>query len=782
MRSFAVALSALSLLVACPSTALDLAPPADPSGDTADGEPAEPVIATVRLGPDYLAPVLPFGGELSTALASREHTAAMKGLTALTDAELHGVQVPDRDFLRAWIAVRTDKASEYAHLVDVVRQAPTPPPDYRDLTVAELLVASDRHVEAITLLEGISDESRLYPRARILLAQSHQAVGATTEAQAVWEGLASRPDPAEGSDTALWMLAQRKGLGSPAAYPYLRRLWASYPTTRGGRKAEKALLREYNSPKYRASDLEVATRLDRLMARWRFDSVTDLYVAEAARFEGKPASEAACMAWYAYGRSHFKRNNVTKAASVLVPAGKKCADSDKDRGAKALYVAGKAHERKKEWLSAASAFALIPEKYPEHTMADDGYALAGVALQIADQPDRARALWTTQVQTLPEGDLAAEGFWRLAWSAYLAGNTKEAIHWAEQMVEKVPYENDPVHVSGARYWAGRWRLYPSYDSPTTLTTNPTDKAEGIRRLTELCEKYPTRFYSLLAATRLYELAPEQVDAIARPEPVGAPGDWTVTEAFYESQPAQRAVRLARLGLATEALNELDSLERDSLTPSEEALSAEIEAMRDPIAAHDRLHKYLLHQPPSTLGPDRDRILRQAYPNRYWDLVQEAAADLDHLDPRIFHALVREESSFNPNAKSWAGARGLSQLMPATARHVAGRMGIRVDSRTIADPSTNLSIGSWYLDYLHDYFGGNSFLAVPAYNAGEGNVGKWAREWGGRPTDEYIEAIPIRETRHYVKRVLGTYQLYRVMWDEGPVFPDWSAHVHQAWVK
>jgi soluble lytic murein transglycosylase len=121
-------------------------------------------------------------------------------------------------------------------------------------------------------------------------------------------------------------------------------------------------------------------------------------------------------------------------------------------------------------------------------------------------------------------------------------------------------------------------------------------------------------------------------------------------------------------------------------------------------------------------------------------------------------------------------------MPATARHVAGRMGISVNSKTITDPKTNLSIGSWYLDYLHRYFGGNSFMAVPAYNAGEGNVGKWAKEWGSRPTDEYIEAIPIRETRHYVKRVLGTYQLYRVVWQEGPVYPDWSSHAHKAWDK
>ena len=777
MRPLAYALLASTLLVACPSTALDLAPDATEQLDTAP--PPPPAIPTVRLGPDFMAPLLPFNDALVTALADRDHPTSEAELKKLTDAHLKGVQVPDRDFLLAWVALRRGKGAEVAHLIDVIGQAEGPPRDYRDLTHAELLIAADRHVEALPLLEAIPRTSRLWPRSRILAAQAHHKVGATTDAEAAWQELVDREDPSDGSDIALWALAQRKGIGSPTSYTYLRRLWTHYPTSRAGAKAEKALLANYPGAKHKPSNLEVAMRAERLMYSWRFESATKLYDAEAARFS-KP-SEASCIAWYTYGRSHFKRNNVTKAASVLVPAGTKCAGIDGDRGAKALYVAGKAHERKKEWNSAAKAFRKIPQLYPEHTMADDGYALAGVALQIADRPTEARDLWTRQVTEVPNGDLAAEGFWRLAWTAYLSGDTATAIRWAEQMVATVDYASDPVHVSGARYWAARWRLYPSYDNPTQLTTDVAKKAEGIELLVKLCTDHPTRFYSLMAAARLHELAPERVKAIGRPEAVGAPGDWTVRQEFYDQPAVQRAAQLVRIGLASEALNELDSLDRDSLSPSEEAFITSIEALKNPIAAHDHLHKYLLHHPPTTLGPDRDRILQQAYPNRYWDLVQKVAGKHD-FDPRIFHALVREESSFNPNAKSWAGARGLSQLMPATARHVAGRMGISVNSKTITDPETNLSIGSWYLDYLHDYFGGNSFLAVPAYNAGEGNVGKWAREWGGRPTDEYVEAIPIRETRHYVKRVLGTYQLYNVVWGTGPVYPDWSAHVHQAWKK
>ena len=241
--------------------------------------------------------------------------------------------------------------------------------------------------------------------------------------------------------------------------------------------------------------------------------------------------------------------------------------------------------------------------------------------------------------------------------------------------------------------------------------------------------------------------------------------------FMMDPAVSTGLALARLGLAREALGELSALPTSSLTPGEVALTADVAALTNPIQAHDRLHHYLLHHPPSTLGRDRDRILRTAYPDLFWDEVQQATETFP-WDPRVFHALVREESSFNPATVSWAGAMGLCQLMPPTAQRVGDWLGIRVTKTTMVEPLTNLRIGSRYLEYLRDYFGDNLFLAVPAYNAGEGNVGKWRRASGPVPTDEFVESIPIRETRHYVKRVLGTYQLYRVLYDEGPVFPDW----------
>ena len=746
--------------------------PAAPAGTT--GVPGEPVI----IGPELLDPVIPHAEPLAEALAQREHRTAAALLAGVDRASLYGHQVDDLAFLLAWTRIRAGEGAKSTVDIEVIRKADHVPPAYQALVLGELLLEDGRAVEAAEVLARVDEGAVIWPRARLALAQAQLAAGNTAAARETWQGLADRPDPSEGTAFALLALARRQGLDNPASYPHLRRIWAAYPQSVEARESLSALVAfTKRGSAYQATADDLATRADALMEAWQHQSATDLVQEHKALFA--EASAASCKARYAWGRSHFKRNNVTLAAEILIPTGEMCRGIDEDRGAKSFYIAGKSLERKKEWAAAARAYERIPALYPEHSMADDGYALAGVAWQIAGEDATALARWEAQVDAYPKGDLAGEGFWRLAWTAYRSGDTEGAIRWAERMVWDVPIENDPVHVLAARYWAARWRLYPDFDAPTVLNSDPVAVTTGLQLLARLCQEHPTRFYALLAAQRLHELAPERVDTILRPEDdPGADGSWTVRAAFLEEPAVARGISLARLGLVREAVAELDTLDGEALTPSETAFVVTILARADWLRAHDRLHKYLHHHPPSTLGVDRHRILRTAYPNRYWSEVQTALAGKD-LDPRVFHALVREESSFNERIVSWAGARGLSQLMPATAREVGGRLGIRVTDEAMFDPATNLLIGGTYLDNMLRRYDGNPFLAVPSYNAGPGNVDKWLVANDGRPTDEYVESIPIRETRHYVKRVLGTYQLYRYLYDEGPLFPDWSHTNHRA---
>ncbi|WP_332819205.1 lytic transglycosylase domain-containing protein [Sphingopyxis sp.] len=132
---------------------------------------------------------------------------------------------------------------------------------------------------------------------------------------------------------------------------------------------------------------------------------------------------------------------------------------------------------------------------------------------------------------------------------------------------------------------------------------------------------------------------------------------------------------------------------------------------------------------------------------------------------FIHAITRQESQFDRQAISHAGARGMMQLMPGTAREVAGKLGMSYDAGSLtADTNYNIMLGSTYFQQMLRYFGGSYPLAVAAYNAGPGNVNKWIRangdpRGGGIEMVDWIEAIPIFETRNYVQRVLENAVVY-----------------------
>jgi soluble lytic murein transglycosylase len=130
-----------------------------------------------------------------------------------------------------------------------------------------------------------------------------------------------------------------------------------------------------------------------------------------------------------------------------------------------------------------------------------------------------------------------------------------------------------------------------------------------------------------------------------------------------------------------------------------------------------------------------------------------------------HGIMRQESSFDRSAISHAGARGMMQLMPATARQAAGRVGVPYSlERLTEDPAYNVLLGNYHLQSLFDEWGGNAVLVAAAYNAGSGNVRRWVRENGdprspGADVVRWIEEIPFSETRNYVQRVLENTMVY-----------------------
>lgn len=154
------------------------------------------------------------------------------------------------------------------------------------------------------------------------------------------------------------------------------------------------------------------------------------------------------------------------------------------------------------------------------------------------------------------------------------------------------------------------------------------------------------------------------------------------------------------------------------------------------------------------------ILRFVYPFHYRDIIA-TEAHKNELEPLLVAAVVWVESSFNKEAESFKGARGLMQIMPETGFWVAEQIGLEdFTEDQLYDPQINIMIGTWYLRDLYRQFDGNTCVALAAYNGGRGHVRRWLQNglWDG--SRDRLENIPFAETRLFVLRVEQTYRRYK----------------------
>ncbi|MEI7024818.1 lytic transglycosylase domain-containing protein [Paenibacillus sp. y28] len=162
----------------------------------------------------------------------------------------------------------------------------------------------------------------------------------------------------------------------------------------------------------------------------------------------------------------------------------------------------------------------------------------------------------------------------------------------------------------------------------------------------------------------------------------------------------------------------------------------------------------------------DWLGKRMYPVQYPEDIKRLA-DKYKQDPYLIAAIIRTESNFDPGVESHKGAFGAMQLMPDTAEWIVETGNFPKDMLSSLDQAeVNVELGSWYLRWLHDQFGGNVTAVVAAYNAGPGNVKRWMQDgrWNGQP--ETVNDIPFGETRHYVQKVTYFYKKYKKLYPEG----------------
>ena len=362
-------------------------------------------------------------------------------------------------------------------------------------------------------------------------------------------------------------------------------------------------------------------------------------------------------------------------------------------------------------------------------------------LNSAKSAAQARESVLTQYAT---SDAAAEYRWNTAQKLFKQGKTKQAWEWAKPILENNP-QSELAPEAG--FWLGKWALrlgsqktaqvafervlaaYPeSYYAwrSAVLLGLPVGDFNTVRQLSPQVVRPPQR--QVLPAgsetlQALYELGQDRDAWALWKVEFGNKKDPTVEEQFTDG--------LIRLGVG-------DNLQGIAKISS-------LEWREDP--EEKEQHQALKQQ------PDYWHAL---YPFPFLAEIERWSQERQ-LNPMLVTALIRQESRFEPEIRSVVGATGLMQVMPGTGAWVAEK--IDLEDYSLEKPEDNVNLGTWYLDYTHREYNNNSLYAVASYNAGPGNVAKWIREKKLTDPDEFVDAIPFKETRGYVKAVFENYWNY-----------------------
>ena len=495
-----------------------------------------------------------------------------------------------------------------------------------------------------------------------------------------------------------------RGLGREAdGVGLLRRVWVE---DNFSAPEDKAFLQQYGALIEPKDDL---ARLDR--ALWR--NQTELARRQMARVDpGHHALAEARLLLSSAGAG-------AEAALARVPPALR-----NDPG---LIYAELKYDRIKNRDDAARAILLKPPANPVRPELWWQEREIEVRRAIGDR-DNATAYRLAREHHLTEGNDFAEAEWLAGWTALRQHDGKLALgHFRNLFLNG----RTPMVLSRSAYWAGR-----ALDS--------LGESAEARDWYGKAAAHLTTFYGQVAAAHL---GPSSAVRLP-PEPQPTPAD----SAAFAAREVPRVVRrLAAIGETGRIDPFVLRLVEVADKPEQMALTARLarESGRVDLALTVARRAFR----------DGVTLMEAGYPT--------VALPGAGPEPALLHALIRQESNFAVDAVSRAGARGLMQLMPSTAKWIAGKSGMPYSEPLLTiDPKYNISVGQAYLTGVLDSFSGSYVLSLAAYNAGPGRVRQWIREFGdprdhGADVVDWIEMIPFTETRNYVQRVLEGLQVYRL---------------------
>ena len=415
--------------------------------------------------------------------------------------------------------------------------------------------------------------------------------------------------------------------------------------------------------------------------------------------------------------------------------------------ADALLVRARWALRKEEHSKASTLMAEIARRYPAEAAAEEAsFFVAWLDFQDG-RFERASARFARFAKRYPHSRRMGDALWLRGLALVLVAEYAQAEAAFDSLARALPRSD---FVPQARYWKVRCQQLRS-----------VHKDELATRYLELTRLFPGSLYAVLSQERLRELG-------ENPPPLFG----QTPRALEQPAPDNLAFAadLVAGGLLGDARREIDD-QLHEVQGEEQArrLGHALQRLGAYGPAYALAVRWLWK---SAYVDQEGTALALLYPRPFPDAV-ERAAEAEGVDRYLVWAVMRRESTFHPDAQSAANARGLMQLMPSTGASIAKELSMATPTADeLFIPDLNIRLGIWYLTQLVKRFGHPAATAA-AYNAGPQVVAQWLEKYSGQPLDLFIEQMPYKETRGYVRQVVADYFIYHQLYGDPAKAPHLS---------
>lgn len=632
--------------------------------------------------------------------------------------------------------------------------------DYALLQRAKSLTENERLDEAERTFRQVA---RQYPTSLLSREASLQSARLAFQRDAYRQTLEDLDQLIEKSDGAALKLAADALLKMNRREDSLQRLRQIFFEAPQSAEAEgaAALFSELTGGRITGNAAQWRQRADKLYQSGLWIVAAQAYQELTRQFPDKQNDEIRLRS----GISFYKGNSFQEATEALLAVRSK---SQPIAGETLYYLAMSQLSLENEQAAIESLTTLRRIASGSSREAEILYNLGRFHIK-RERPAQAETWYTQLVERFPAAEMADEAHFWLAWQAHQAQDYARAAQLLTDHLAR--YAETTENRGRAGFWA-------AIDHERS-----GNRARALTLYRGMLMRYGAGWYGINAERRIAKLASQGIegasinsDPLLRRAITGLQNIRHPKETLRETdrERVSKAEQLIRLNMLQAAMNELEVARANS--PDSPIINLRIaQILRkngDPVGAINALKRSY----PDYGQSLPDEMTREAweifYPLNWWTEIKEEARR-HKLDPYLIAGIIRQETVFNPKARSRANALGLMQLLPSTGQAVARKNSLgggRISQADLFNPVINIQLGTAYIRELFDRFGRFEYVAA-AYNGGPTRVSRWLNQTPEKEIEDWVEGIPISETRLYVQGVYRNSRQYQRLYDEKGNFRD-----------